>query len=652
MERFPKILYWKWDAGIFDKLDYGLKDCMARFDFDLLYVSFHHLPLEFADPALLRLIRKTVGILAADGRKLLLDIDARNELAAFKRAYPQPENEGCVTRFWERTLDSRGECRFTVPNPAAGRTGRAGKPRGPVGLAGAWTLVKTAGGTEYAPGSLEALGPETVEIIDLGAESRFEIHTHPSEAGKTLVLAAIFPHGIPDIFSEHLEAFYSTMFDAVADIPLGGAAVDEWGYDLALACDDGLFYVDAFPYSAGLCARYTRETGRTLDADLIHFAYSEEGRRGESLGVVNDYLALIRRRMRENNRWFYDETKRRLGECAFVGVHPTFWGDPSDFSVDALHNGISWWETPRDFAQTDEFVIMPIRTALAHKWGGSVFYNMWYSGNTQQLDTYWQETWRNARFGGRTHYLGYECPNEPGVYRLKHPGGLEGVDAMERRITEIDLLERSQPDCRALIVFGLEGACNWRLRDCGAKVVRGAGPLTEVLRYAAGVFEAVLCDLVPSTELISGVVIEGAAVRYGTQTYDAMVYLCTECMDRAVLAALKDFAAAGGKLALSGGCRYYSDGAEMDKAFEELKAMAAVYFPEAPSVLETVTALEAFGVPRNRWHNGCVYQDGSLLFTADALRPTGNWLEVDCEYKGRHIRHVGEDFFYVPPFGL
>ncbi len=650
--RHPKILYWKWDEEVVTggRLAGGLADCMGRFAFDLLYVSFHHVHRPFADPLLQAAIRQAAQTLAEDGRGLLLDIDARGEVADFLRH--QPEGEGESVRFWEHTLDESGACAFVRENPVRGHVGRARCATGPERCF-AWIFEKDGPGT-YRPGSLMRA---EVTLEERGESTAYRVQAGSASAGKTALIAPIFTHAIPDLFHESLHDFYGTMFDLVKDLPLGGAANDEWGYDLALSCEDGLFFVDAFPYSKGMKSRYAAQTSRDLDEDMLCFAVAPSDQPGMPIRVIRDYLSILRGRMRENNDWFYSETKRRFGPDAFVGVHPTFWGDPTDFSVDVLHNALDWWEVRRDFAQTDEFVIMPIRLALAHKWGGP-FYNMWYSGNTQQLDTYWEESWNNARFGGRTHHLGYECPNEPGVYRLKHPGGLEGVEAMERRIAELDGVQRSLPDCRVLVVFGAEAVSNWYLARKEALVVRGQGLLPQVLRFTNTLFETYLCDLMPSTEIGNGSVrFERATPQgalqacYGTQRYDAVVYLAPECMEARVLQSLQRYAESGGRLLLAGECTFFADGALAQEEFAALCRCATRWERELPSAAEAVRVLRAWGVPENRFHNGCAYQDGSLVFTARGTQPTGNPLHVDCVHEGRTIRVEGEDFCYVPPEG-
>ncbi|MDE6274771.1 MAG: hypothetical protein K2L87_06980, partial [Clostridiales bacterium] len=78
---------------------------------------------------------------------------------------------------------------------------------------------------------------------------------------------------------------------------------------------------------------------------------------------------------------------------------------------------------------------------------------MWYSMGTRDINTYYVETWRNLRFGGRTHYLGYECPNEAVVLELKPQGMLESIEDMDARVRMYDGVV-SQPDCKLLLLFG------------------------------------------------------------------------------------------------------------------------------------------------------------------------------------------------------
>ncbi|MDR1094019.1 MAG: hypothetical protein LBL66_07720 [Clostridiales bacterium] len=613
-----KILYWKWDESIFSdgKAGRGLDDIVRRSDFDLIYLSFHHLGRPYDDPALYAELKAFADGLRAVGRGLVLDIDVRGELKGFSALCPGEEAQ--MIRFIEGDLDAGGNGAARVKNPSRGRTGRGATDKGPDKIAGAWAFDKADRGKSRG-------GPERIDASFSdggGGVTDFRARGGAKNAGRRFLIAAAYSRGIPDHFSPELHAYYRKMLEYHKGLGLAGAANDEWGYDVFVEAADGnLYYAESFPYSAGLAAAYGRRFGRALDGDLFYFAYAPADDPGKSYGIIDGYTALLRARMRENNDWFYDNCKDVFGSDAFVGVHPTYWGDPYDFGFDVLQNGLGWWEAKRDFAQTDEFVLPPIRLALCHKWGGGVWYNMWYSGNTQQLHTYFAESWQNARFGGRTHYLGYECPNEPGVYNLKHPGALEQITAMERRIAELEPYQKSVPDSRVLVVFDIRAASNWLLSYGEARITRGMGTPPRILSWTAALFDRFLCDLIPSSEVENGSLrAENGVVAYGSQTYDAVIYLEA---DRAGT----DFPALFGEYARRG--RFF--------------AFSGTY----PPIADIVGRLDKAGVPRNRRRNGCKYRDGTWIFTSDGVLPRGNCLEIDEEIDGGRVREAGEDFIVL-----
>lgn len=116
-------------------------------------------------------------------------------------------------------------------------------------------------------------------------------------------------------------------------------------------------------------------------------------------------------------------------------------------------------ERRKDYGFTDEIMQFPVRTALAHKAGAPLFYNMWYSEATMELRTFYTEIWRNVRHGGRTISLSYECVHEDGtVQQLCRPGQLEAVSAMEERIRGLDDFVQSPARCDVAVVPSPGGA--------------------------------------------------------------------------------------------------------------------------------------------------------------------------------------------------
>jgi hypothetical protein len=91
----------------------------------------------------------------------------------------------------------------------------------------------------------------------------------------------------------------------------------------------------------------------------------------------------------------------------------------------------------------------------------------------------------------------------------------------------------------------------------------------------------------------------------------------------------------------------FADATEAKARFAALARAAAWHERTTPSIPQVAARLAAEGVAANRFEQGCVLQDGSLLFAADGARPTGNPLRIDVVHRGHRIEFEGEDFFFV-----
>ena len=136
---------------------------------------------------------------------------------------------------------------------------------------------------------------------------------------------------------------------------------------------------------------------------------------------------------------------------------------------------------------------------------------------------------------GRTHYHGFECPNEDVVLELKGPGILEEIETMEQLIRRINAFQRGLPGSRILVVFGMEAATNWVMNEPGLSAWRCSSPTQErILELSRDLFEAgYLHDLVPSTEIANGSVRLEGKLHYGKgHTYDALIFLFRKTFPR------------------------------------------------------------------------------------------------------------------------
>ena len=646
------VIYWKWeDSTLESNLAAKVEDLCSRMDVGSVFIGLHWVKRAFRDPKLQEAVSLCAGELHKRGCRLIVECCPRNEAAAFFAAHP--EDVAYVTTATELALDGEGRGSAlvdTTPIPHYWRTA----PQSPA-LLRAFLMEKTGSHT-YAAGSAEAADARTSLSPADGAHTRVAFDGGPEAAGKTAVVFIGIPQPIPDLASDAFSDFYAELLEPLRAAGADGVMSDEWGYDVIIRIEDEStdpdyykkreIYFEHVAYTDNFARRYRQFSGRELRDDLLRFFYEEEGRRALCVRCVNDYHETFRDIMRRNDETMYALSKKILGPDAFYGVHPTWWGNNTLQNFEGFKNAFYWWEAKRDVAQTDEIVLMCIRTALAHKWGGNTWYNMWYSMGTRDIKTYYRETWNNVRFGGRTHYLAYECPSEAVVLELKPQGLLESIEEMDAEVRLLDPCQNALPDCRVLLLFGMQNALNWYYNDNPAppwyprhKV------LSTVLETADRVFDDYLCDLVPTSEIENGSLFtDGGRVRYGSQEYDAVVLLAPDSLSPACFPFLEKLDAS--RLVVAGEAREFSDGTPLSAACRAVLDRG-VRLEDLACAAEIKAVLKEWGIAENRFENGCVLQDGSLVFTADGENAVHNPLSVHIVHEGLRIDFEGEDVLFL-----
>lgn len=696
LDTTPRILYWKWDEGIFEEnvLENKISDILKRSNFDLVYVSFHWIKVPFVDERITHCIRKCCDILHSAGKLFMLDIDVRNEAKSFFEEYP--DKAAGFIWYEDVVLDQNGHGKIVIKPQKVVRWWNIQEktPR---------TLIKSVafdvsdGNMEFVSDSIIDISEyinisydekskyfETEVFTDLGLNQDdvvysdevmvVDINAGIENAGKTAVVIPYVDHVCPDFFSEEIYLYYQKMFDAVSDIPLDGIGVDEWGYSLPIAGwkKEGGIYIHAIPYTHGMRDKYHKLYNEDLDESLIHMYYMDKVNKNKSVKAINQYIETFRIGNVHNEEWIYDTAKRMFGEKAFVGAHPTWNGEKHIFGMEALYNGLDWWEVKRDYAQTDEFVIIPIRAAMARKAGGPVWFNMFYQTARTELDQHVPQSWRNIKYGGRQHQLGYECPRE-GILEFCNEGVLEQVSEIEGRIKRLNDIQVSQPDSRVLCVFGYENATSWIDSERVKKEwVSWNENLVLSTSIAEQIFElGYFCDLIPSYEIDNGSVkIIDGNVCYGpmNHTYDAVVLVNANYCKISTIDFLNNYALNGGNLIICSDIATLSDGSSAREEFEMLERNSIVKYKIDYSLdnldmfeceeklgevakayaMMIIKEFEKLNIEKNKFDDGCILTDGMAVFSLEnAKLPVGNSLEIAEYIDGHLVEFVGEDYFAI-----
>lgn len=614
------IFYWKIDDQQMNEVNL-LKDAgdiVGRSSFESIYLGLTHVKKDLLSREVVKNLMSLSKLFHAHKRKLILDADARQ---LFRFGHVEGEKAGYITLI-EIPLNALGAGKADVS-----------AYKGACVLS-AWAVQFQSGCAYHARNEIAA------KVID----NTLFVPENPRNALKTAVVCVFYDEE-PDIFSDGVMKAYEKMYAVWKDIHYDGVAIDEWGFN-RIQMKDSLWWANSFYYSRAMGEMYAARYGKKLD--FMHLVYYPDGDFKACIEAVNEYVSLYRDQLSKTDEQYYYLAKKHLGKDAFIGVHPTFWGDDTCIFFDAVHNGLDWWKIRRDYAQTDECVVYPAKLALAHKWGGDVWYNMWYQDN---LDTFYREAWELARFGGRIHYLGYrDHAYEANLLEASQPGQMEKIDALSKSVQALDAFQKTLPDSRVLLLFGWENAANWKLSNPDSRLlVRNEGKVSGVLKFAKYLFEkGYLCDLVPTYEIEDGSLrIENGRAVYGQHDYDAVVLLHPDGISKKAVKWMLDYARINKLSAMIGDIRYLSDGTSGQEDNIALSSAVTLKTADKENYGLLFDTLAMWGVSKNKYANGCVFEDGGAIFTSSGGKENGNPLCVNEEVSGHRLVYRGEDYLGI-----
>ena len=646
---YPQILYWKWNDEMLEEglMEAKVQDIIDRSCFTDIYVAPHSMftrESTLTGSIMHEKIKKLNEILNKNGRRLIMDIDIRREPGV----YAKISNElSYFVSQMDVDLDADGKAFVEIPKNTYAPPRRV-EDDSYVAVAdynfvdsilGAYAVDMVSEGVFKKDTFTNII--DKVELSSEGDQSYLTIDAGKENANRHCYFFVSYCIRMPDWMSEEFLQGEQVMIEALNDIPLSGVCLDEWG--LSVFMQNG--YSMGLYYSRGMVEKYEKYCGRKFLDDLPYFYYSPEGELDKSIRTVNAYFDVIRQQTVKGEQTLYDLTKKYFGKDAFVGCHPTWWGSKFSLLLEGFHNGLNWWEVPRDYAQTDEVVSIPIRNSMARLCPKPVWYNMWYSQRTLDIKTYFTETWTNARFGGRTHHLGYEC-YEPGVVlTLKEEGRLEQISEMEEQIKKLNSFQKALPDARVLCLFGMQSYLNWHYSNHGKTTISSKlSNYTDPLKFSNILFDKnVLHDFTPTSEIDRGTLkLEGDKVVYNGHTYDAVIVINPDGCSKSVIDFIDNYAEKNGNLIVIGSINRLDDGTEISHEFNTKYS-----FKEIPEVDEVIAILDELKIARNMTDKLCVFTDKSVIASTSGDKNVGNELKVDFEVDGHSVSFDGTDFVAV-----
>ena len=190
-------------------------------------------------------------------------------------------------------------------------------------------------------------------------------------ADETLVVTLEADYFSADLFSPHIIPFARELMARYKALGADGGMRDEWGF-----IPDHAPSLRKFWWSPNFEAAYRAACGRSLMDDFPLMAF---GAKGDAVraSAIGTFMKLVLARNVEIERDFYETDKRLFGAGVYVAKHPTWHSAvcPQEY----FHNGLDWWQAPRDWAQGDENAPIYALNAMAKKFGGPVWLNEGYT---------------------------------------------------------------------------------------------------------------------------------------------------------------------------------------------------------------------------------------------------------------------------------
>jgi hypothetical protein len=517
-------------------------------------------------------------------------VDTRQRIA--------PEESQTVVSSSEATLDAHGRARLT----AGAKMRFAGPEKSD--LLRVYVFRKTGNG-EYDPATLEnvttrvtavaRVADPTTGLMDISAD------LGPKYAGETIFAMQQTCLNAMDLFSDGYTRWIHQAMNEYRDVPLDGAALDEFGYTRLLGDPPwrGLFAGKAFQ------AGFEAATKMKLPDTLFAMSYCPNGHPEVRINAINVYWDFLRSGPLRIENEFYSFSRKVYGDRVFAGIHSTIHNHLTNDEPWA--SGLDWWEEPRKFGMSDENLSLPLRMGLLVSHPGNIMYDQYYGRDIQRFA---EKALNDARFDARIHYHGYNDTGAWGVDLSTKPF-LDAINPVEEKIRLLNRFDPAAPDLPFLVIFGMPRQLNWFPNELDRNNMNVNGSLHIEEKVKALWDAGYRCAVVPSD------LIDNGSLRLDTQgrpninghTFRAIIYLYPEYAKPTTLSFLDDYVSRGGALMIEGTATRDFYGKPVDTLFASIANKARVKG-------FSVAGVDRLGITKDPLRDtGGSLEDGSVILT-------------------------------------
>ncbi len=597
----------------------------------LLTTSLRH-PGELKDNDVHDQIQAASEYAREKGIGLVMDLDVRLARETFKKRYPDELQEILLIR--EFSLNDIGKTVLIVKSPSFSDHYTTGRP--PYYPVNSRLLRVYSYEKENTLIKNNSLRDITARCRATGDKDQLSISVNNEVTDRGRIACAMISVTIhtPDVFAPHLLSFQREILRQYGDAHLVGACKDEWGFP-------GRFNPPTSDlwYSVSMAKEYKkRRPGHELLRDMLLMSVGEEGKETERVAAINHYMEMYFQRNAQIETDFYNAVKETFGQTAMVATHPTWFPYPN--SNEIFKNGLDWWSTKRDLAQTDEYTPFCVRTALSKKWQSPLWYNMFYD---KSVETYSREIWISTLGGGRLNF------HEP------YPSILGKTDVFISffkgdlfraafRIELLNYISASPVYCPVAVIFGHPGSLNWANSNGFGNV--GLDIINRL--WEKGFYT----DLIPSSEITNGSLKTGenGKIQYGFQEYEAVLYYNPEYDYKSVASFFKKAADKNGTAIFRVGnqtmdfdgkvisaSKYLSEAMNVEEAADSVISFLKKkgIEPQTPCVMRGAGGFPASMMPKPAGHLRLI--DGTYILAAGEKNIMGDTIQTNIIIDGKEV---------------